>query len=69
MRATTLVIIILVFSCLMIIPAAIAGFPAIHINQYFKSSIDHILVLVSGFMYQINEPGSGGGGGGVIHKQ
>ena len=67
MKVSTVLIILLVFSCIAITSTATIMLPSIQQAHIFEQGATYTLAL-AGNWYHTNDPGSGGGGGGVIQK-
>jgi hypothetical protein len=66
-RVRVLIVILLLFSYITLVSAVKAAFPAAHCNKRVELSANSgPSAMILGFIHP-NDPGSGGGGGGV-HK-
>jgi len=64
-RVRVLIVILLLFSCITLVSAARAAFPGVHYNKHVElPARSGRFAMMLGFVHP-NDPGSGGGGGGV----
>jgi hypothetical protein len=62
-----LIVILLLFSCITLVSAVKAAFPEAHCNKLVELSVNSGSSAKTPSFIHPNDPGSGGGGGGV-HK-
>ena len=66
MQVRMLIAILLLFSCIMLVPAMIAAFPTAQNNPGVEFVLKSVPLTQMGGPIHPNDPGSGGGGAGVI---
>jgi hypothetical protein len=66
MQVRMLIAILLLFSCIMFVPAIVAAFPTAQNNPGVESVLKSVPIAQIAGSIHPNDPGSGGGGAGVI---
>jgi len=66
MRVRMVIIVLLAFSCLMLISPVTVAFPRISLGQHVGVDLSPGSRVIEVGMVRPNDPGSGGGGTGVI---
>jgi len=68
MRVRMLLVVLLALSCLMIASPVIAAFLTVRVGQHIHVDLSPGSYVMQGIVVRPNDPGSGGGGTGVIKK-
>jgi hypothetical protein len=66
MSIRVLIAVVLILSCLMLVSPFIMSFSAVAFGQHLRVDIGPGSCIIEAFVVHPNDPGSGGGGTGVI---